>query len=266
MSKIIACVNQKGGVAKSTTIKNLSIGIALKGKKVLVVDLDPSGGLTKSLGLMPADNEGATVQIFGAAVRGDELPEGHGIVTHEEGIDLISSSLNLMTYKMQLISTFQRELILQKYLEPIKDNYDYILLDCPGDLDIFTMNALFCADSVIIPTEAEFNSVEAMQHVFMEIAKVRRLKGSRTTPEILGVLFTGVRDNTTNDKQVMQTVRANYEGKVRVFNTYIPLSTNIPSSDAHQKSIYKFAPNSSAAMVQMDFVNEILQLVESKEE
>lgn len=265
MSKIIACVNQKGGVAKSTTIKNLSIGIALKGKKVLVVDLDPSGGLTKSLGLRPAENEGATVQIFGAAVRGEELPEGYGIEPHDEGIDIVSSSLALKTYKMQLISTFQRELILQKYLEPIKENYDYILLDCPGDLDIFTTNALFCADSVIIPTEAEFNAVEAMQHVFMEIAKVRRLKGSRTAPAILGVLFTGVRHNTINDKQVMETVRANYEGKIRVFNTYIPLSTNIPTSDAHQKSIYKFAPNSSAALVQMDFVDEVLSLVENEE-
>lgn len=260
MGKIIACLNEKGGVGKTTTTKNLSIGLAQKGKKVLAVDLDPSASLTKTLGLVPENGIGAICEIFQKSINFEDIPEEFGIVHQSEGIDVITSSNLLRNYETQLVSAFQREVVLRRYLYPIKDNYDYILIDCQAGLGIFSTNALFCADSVIIPLQPHFSSVEAMQNVFKLVSTVRKLNGTKTKPEILGVLFSQVRTNTSNDKNIMQELRKNYVGNVRIFDTYIPMATNLPKSDLARKSIFSYAQNSSAAMIFSDLVDEVLRI------
>ena len=260
MGKIIACVNEKGGVAKTTTIKNVSIGLAKLGKKVLVVDLDPSANLTKILGKAPAEGEGTICGIFAKAMECADIPEGYGISHQEEGIDVITSSNELHIYETQLVSAFQREILLRNYLYPIKDKYDYIFLDCPAGLGIFVTNALFCADALIIPLQPHYSAVEAMQNLFQLISRVRKMNGTNVKPEILGVLFSMVRTNTNNDKNIMDNLRTSYAGKVRVFNTYIPQAAKVPESDLARKSIYSYAPNSSASMIFTDLVNEIMEI------
>lgn len=265
MGKIIACVNEKGGVAKTTTIKNVSIGLVNKGKKVLVVDLDPSANLTKILGLVPEDGVGTICEIFKRSIQFEEIPKGFGIVSQEEGLDVITSSSHLHVYETQLVSAMQREIKLRNYLYPLREDYDYIFLDCPAGLGIFVTNALFCADSLIIPLQPHFSAVEAMQNLFKQIAQVRMMNGTNTKPEILGALFTLVRTNTNNDKKIMETLRKSYSNNhVRLFKTFIPMAAKIPESDLARKSIYSYAPNSTASMIYTDLVNEILSIEEEE--
>lgn len=261
MGKIIACVNEKGGVAKTTTVKNLSVGLAGKGKRVLAVDLDPSANLTKALGMeIPNDGEGEICHIFDKMIECEEIPAGYGILPQEEGIDAITSSSHLHAVESRLETAMQREVMLRNYLNPLKGEYDYIFLDCPAGLGIFVVNALFSADALIIPLPAQFLAVEAVQNLFRMVSMVRKMNGTNRKPEILGILFTMVRTSTCNDKRIMEEIRSSYGSGVRIFQTYITLAAKIPESDLARKSIFAHANSSSAAMIYNDLVEEVLSL------
>ena len=260
MSKIIACVNEKGGVAKTTTIKNLAIGLAAKGKKVLAIDLDPSANLTTALGIQVSGEQKTILDIFKLSKDCEDIPERYAIVNHAEGIDVICSVRELHAFETELICAIQREIVLRRYLITIKDKYDYIFIDCPAGLGIYVTNALFCADSVIIPVQPQFLGVGAMQNLFTYINQVRKLNGTMVKPEVLGILFTMVRINTNNDRDVMTYFRDAYAGKINIFDTYIPNSVRISESDGEGESIFKYAPKTSAAMVYGDLINEFIRM------
>lgn len=265
MGKIIACVNEKGGVAKTTTIKNLSIGLAMEGKKVLAIDLDPSANLTKALGLAADPKRGSVCEIFSLVKDCEEVPEGFGITHQEEGIDVITSSDRLHDCENDLMSAFQKEVVLRRYVTTITQDYDYIFLDCPAGLGIFVTNALFCADGLIIPLEPQFLASEAMQNLLKRIALVRKMNGTKTKPEITGILFTKVRINTNNDRYIMQSLKENFlASNVHVFETYIPSAVRISESDLARQSIYKFSPHTNSAMLYSDLVAEFLQMEASR--
>lgn len=257
MAKIIACVNEKGGVAKTTTVKNLSVGLAADGKRILAVDLDPSANLTKALGLEADPEIGTISEILSAYKECDELPEGYGIMHQEEGIDVIASSNKLHECENELMSAFQKEVVLRRYLATIQDKYDYIFLDCPAGLGIFVTNALFCADSLIIPLEPQYLASEAMQNLFQRVALVRKYNGTMTKPAVEGILFTKVRLNTKNDRSLMEIHKERFlKSNLHVFETYIPNLVKFSESDYAGQSIYKYAPHSSAAMIYSDLVAE----------
>ena len=260
MGKIIACMNEKGGVAKTTTVKNASVGFAMEGKKVLAIDLDPSASLSKSLGVSPAEEKGTICSILDYSIDCEEIPDGCGIVHQEEGIDIITSSRHMRAYESKLMETMQRELVLQRYVYSIRDKYDYILIDCLAGLGIFVTNALFCADALIIPVEPQFLAASAMQNLFVNIAQVRKLNGTHRRPEILGGLFSKVRTNTNNDKFVMEKLKKTSGTGIKYFNTYIPHLVAFSESDAACQSIYRYAKNSAAAMIYSDLVKEILEI------
>lgn len=267
MGRIIACVNEKGGVAKTTTVKNVAVGLSMEGKRVLAIDLDPSASLSKSLGVDSASvqEKGTICNILDYCIDCEEIPDGCGVVKHqEEGIDIITSSRHLRAYESKLMETMQRELVLQRYVYSIRDNYDYILIDCLAGLGIFVTNALFCADALIIPVEPQFLAASAMQNLFVNIAQVRKLNGTNRKPEILGGLFSKVRTNTNNDKAVMDRLKNTSSTGVRYFSTYIPHLVAFSESDAVQQSIYKYAKNSAAAMIYTDLVKEILEIEENR--
>lgn len=259
MSKVIACVNEKGGVAKTTTVKNLAIGLAGKGKKVLVIDLDPSKNLTTSLGLFLQNNELTIMDILRAEKDCEDIPEDYAIMHQEEGIDVICSTTELHAFENELMYAMQREITLRKYVLTVKDKYDYVFIDCPAGLGIYVTNALFCADEVLIPVQPQFLGAGAMQNLFGYLNQIRKLNGTRTKPEILGILFTMVRINTNNDKDLMAFFSENYKDKINIFDTYIPHSVRFSESDGEGQSIFKYAPKTSSAMVFGDFVNEFLK-------
>lgn len=267
MGKVIACINEKGGVAKTTTIKNLAAGLALKGKKVLAIDIDPSANLTRCLGVKLPENEpGGICEILANAIELEDCEEGLGIMNHPEGFDLITSTFTLRAYENKINNAFEREWVLCRYVDTIKDNYDYVLIDCPAGLGIFSTNALFCADQLIIPVQAQPLAVEAMQNIFIKLNQVKKInaqRGKKNKPSILGILFTSIRPNTTNDRTIMDQLRENYsKHNISIFEAIIPQGTKIPESDAAGESIFKYAKTSISSLNYEDFVNEFLNRIE----
>lgn len=175
MSKVIAIANQKGGVGKTTTAINLGIGLVKKGKRVLLIDLDPQGNATQGLGF-DADSLDVTVTtVLRKMISKDYLfTKDYGILEHSEGIELLPSNIELSVLETELISLlFKREKVLQTYINMIRDEYDYIVIDCMPSLNLITINALVAADSVIIPLHAQYYSVRGLEQLLQTIGSIR---------------------------------------------------------------------------------------------
>lgn len=173
--KVIAITNQKGGVGKTTTTVNLGVGLARSGKSVLLVDADPQCSLTTSLGIMDQDELPVSITTVMQSVLEDRpMPEGGGIIHHSEGVDLLPSNIELSGLEISLINTMSREFVLKGCLGKVKQNYDYILIDCMPSLGVMTINALTAANSVIIPTQPSFLSTKGLSLLLRSISKVKR--------------------------------------------------------------------------------------------
>ena len=161
---VIACVNQKGGTGKTCTAENLGIGMVQEGKKVLLVDMDPQASLTISLGYPRPDDLPVTVSDQMAKVMQDmPVPLKEGILTHEEGVDLMPASIALSGLEVSLVNAMSRELILRSMVDKLREFYDFIIIDCMPSLGMMTINALACADSVLIPVQAAYLPVKGLQ-------------------------------------------------------------------------------------------------------
>ena len=259
MGKIIAVLNEKGGVAKTTTVKNISVGLASHGKKVLAVDLDPSANLTTSLGYFKLEEDTKTIlNLFNLAEKCEDIPDNMGILNHVEGIDLIPSTKTFHDYEAILQGAMQKEVVLRRILYPLKDKYDYIFIDCPAGLGIFVTNAMFAADSVIIPVQPQTLGAAAMMSLFSYINLIRKMNGTGVKPELEGILFTMVKTNVNNDTVIENHFRETYKGKQFIYETHIPNSVRFSESDGEGQSIYKYAPKSASADVYGRLVNEFL--------
>jgi chromosome partitioning protein len=268
MCKVIACVNEKGGVAKTTTIKNLSVGLALKGRKVLVIDLDASANLTDALGVTLSDDDKTICDIFAHVIEGrdkdiDPLPEGFAVKHIDEGIDVIPSEEFMHAAESMIERASFKETLLKDYIDTIRDSYDFIFLDCPAGLGVTVINALYTSDAIIIPTQAHYLSIEALQNVFSKLSMIWRHTGSEK-PFILGILFTWFRGYTTNDTQILEKMLEQFSN-VPFFKTKIPQFTVIPESDVAKQSIFSYKPNHPAAAVYSDLVDEFFDKVDQLE-
>ena len=175
MARIMAICNQKGGVGKTVTTVNLGIGLARKGKRVLLCDVDAQGSLTASLGYQRPDQiETAFASVMAHIISDEPLIPGEGIIHHEEGIDLLPANIELSGLEVTLVNTMSRETILREYLNSIRDQYDAILLDCCPSLGMLTINALAAADEVLVPCQAHFLSIKGMEQLIRTISNVKR--------------------------------------------------------------------------------------------
>ncbi|TCX48970.1 AAA family ATPase [Dehalobacter sp. 14DCB1] len=263
MSKIIALANQKGGTGKTTTAVNLGIGLAVQGKKVLLVDADAQGNLTDSLGYQEPDNLPISLAtILSKAMMEEPFESDEGILHHAEGVDLMAGNIELSAIEVSLVNAMSRETILRTYINTVKDKYDYVLIDCMPSLGMMTINALAAADSVIIPVQAHYLPAKGMTQLLQTIARVRRQINPRLS--IDGVLLTMVDKRTNFAKDISFVLRRDYGDKLRVFQTEIPLSIRAAETSAQGKSIYAFDPHGIAARAYQAFTKEVQDIGEKR--
>lgn len=246
MCRIIAIANQKGGVGKTTTCVNLGIGLAREGKKVLLVEADAQGSMAVSLGIQKPDELDITlVNILEKIINDEDVETGEGVIHHEEGIDFIPANIELAGLETSLVNVMSREQVLRLYLDEIKSDYDYILIDCMPSLGMITINALVAADSVLIPVEAAYLPVKGLQQLIKTIGKVHR----RLNPglSIMGILLTKVDRRTNFARDISEQIREVYGNRVHIFENCIPMSVRAAETTAEGKSIYLHDPKGIVA-------------------
>ena len=258
MSKVIICANQKGGVAKTTSVVNIGIGLAKLGKKVLVIDNDPQGSLTEALGYSQPDKIEITLStIFGWIVNEEEFDLDKGILHHEEGVDLMPANIELSGVETSLVNVFSSETTLRTYINMIRDRYDYILVDCSPNLGQLTINALVAADEVIIPVQAAYLPIKGLEQLLKTISMVKRKMNPNLN--IMGILITMVDYRTVYANEITEILYQYYGSSIHIFEEVIPMSVRAAETAAEGVSIYSHDPNGKVSKAYEIITREVLK-------
>ncbi len=256
-AKIYSVSNQKGGVSKTVSSVNLGIGLAREGRRVLLVDTDPQGSMTASLGYPQPDQMETTLATLMAKVITDEpIKPGEGILHQSEGVDLVPANIELSGMEVALVNTMSRETVLREYLKTVKDSYDVIILDCTPSLGMLTINALAAADEVLIPVTPQFLSIKGLEQLIRTIARVKRQINPNLTIGGILIAMADMRTNYTRD--IIQLLHETYDGKIRIFNHIIPMSVRAAETSAEGKSIYLHDPSGKVAEAYAALTKEVM--------
>ena len=254
---VLATVNQKGGVAKTTSCINIGAAMAREGKKVLLVDTDPQASMTISLGNQQPDQLAPTIADLMTKVMNDvPIAPGEGILHHPEGIDLLPANIALAGTEVSLVNAMSRETILKQVLARNRQDYDCIIIDCMPSLGMLTINALTAADSVIIPVQAQYLPAKGLEQLLRTITRVKRQLNPKL--EVDGILLTMVDSRTTLAREINALIRKSYGG--HVFTSEIPRSIKAAEISVENKSIYDHDRSGKAAVAYENLTREVLSL------
>jgi chromosome partitioning protein len=256
-AKIIALINQKGGVGKTVTSISLGTGLARQGKKVLCADLDPQANMTMSLGYQNPDELPRNIfHVLKALIERKPFPERQEYILQAEGVDLLPSGIELSSLETVLISTMNRESKLKQLLAPLREEYEYIIIDCGPSLDMLTINALAAADEIIIPVQAHYLSAKGLELLLNTVRNVK----SELNPalKINGILITMLDRRSRFAKEIVEVIKATYGPYIRIYESQIPMSVKATETTAEGKSIFEYDPSNKAAIAYEEFVAEVL--------
>ena len=251
MGRIIAVANQKGGVGKTTTSINLAACLAEKGKKVLAVDMDPQGNLTSGLGV---DKDSVEKSIYELIIGEVDIKE---VINKEvlENLDIIPTSIDLSAAEIELIGVDDKEYILRNAIDQVKDQYDFVIIDCPPSLSMLTINAMTTADSVIVPIQCEYYALEGLSQLIHTVELVKDRLNSKL--EIEGVVFTRYDARTNLSLQVVENVKDNLQQNI--YKTIIPRNIRLAEAPSYGLPINKYDPKSTGAESYMRLADEVIE-------
>ena len=251
MGRVIAIANQKGGVGKTTTSINLSAALAEKGKKVLVIDADPQGNTTSGFGIEKNELENTIYELL----LGECSVQDCLIKNTVPGVSVIPSNVNLAAVEIELIDADSREFILRKEIEWVKDDYDYIMIDCPPSLSMLTINAVTTADTVLVPIQCEYYALEGLSQLIHTVNLVK--ERLNPTLEMEGVVFTMYDARTNLSNQVVENVKSVLNQKI--FNTVIPRNVRLAEAPSYGMPICKYDPKSAGAEAYAMLADELIK-------
>lgn len=256
-TQIISIANQKGGVGKTSTVHNLGTNLARQGKKVLLADLDAQANLTMCMGYdHPEELPCTMAHIFKGLIDETFAFQKEDYILHAEGCDLIPSSIQLSGIEPSLANAMSRENLLKRLLLPLKDEYEYILVDCGPSLGLLTINALAVATSVLIPVQAHYLSVKGLELLIGTIAKVKRNINSGL--DFNGILITMYDSRLKFNKSILEELREAYEQHIPIYETMIPQSVKAVENTAEGKSLFAYDNKCKVSIAYEAFVSEVL--------
>ena len=250
MGRIIAIANQKGGVGKTTTAINLSACLAEKGQKVLAIDMDPQGNMSSGLGL---DKDSIDKTIYDMIIGESDVEEviNHGTI---DNLDILPSNVDLSAVEIELIDVDNKEFIVKDAIQKIRDNYDYIIIDCPPSLSLLTINAMTTADSVLVPIQCEYYALEGLSQLIHTVELVKERLNSIL--EIEGVVFTMYDARTNLSLQVVENVKDNLQQNI--YKTIIPRNIRLAEAPSYGTPINQYDPKSAGAESYMRLAEEVI--------
>lgn len=250
MGRTIAITNQKGGVGKTTTSINLSASLALKGKKVLVIDIDPQGNTTSGFGIEKNEIENTVYEL----ILGECSIQDCIIKNVIDGVSVLPSNVNLAAAEIELIGVDKKEFILKKEVDWVKDSYDYIIIDCPPSLSMLTVNAMTTADTVLVPIQCEYYALEGLSQLIHTVNLVKE----RLNPDLdmEGVVFTMYDSRTNLSLQVVENVKNNLNQNV--YKTIIPRNIRLAEAPSHGVPITLYDPKSAGAESYLELAEEVI--------
>lgn len=251
MGRIIAIANQKGGVGKTTTAINLSACLSEKGQKVLAIDMDPQGNMSSGLGL---DKDSIDKTIYDMIIGENDVEEviDHGTI---DNLDILPSNVDLSAVEIELIDVDNKEFVVRDAIQKIRDNYDYIIIDCPPSLSLLTINAMTTADSVLVPIQCEYYALEGLSQLIHTVELVKERLNS--TLEIEGVVFTMYDARTNLSLQVVENVKDNLQQNI--YKTIIPRNIRLAEAPSYGTPINQYDPKSAGAESYMRLAEEVIE-------